>query len=103
MVNQYLSLFQYTKRWMYSHLVYISKHFTDKDTIHTILVKPTNMSPLAHTHTRKVTQFSQAFIHTSDEQYVDCKSTKKIIALTGLTHEKEEKHLHLSSKYIHDN
>lgn len=27
MVNQCLSLFQYTKRWMNSHLVYISKHF----------------------------------------------------------------------------
>lgn len=67
----------------------------------------THAHTLTHfTWTGKVKQFSQAFIHTtSDEQYVDCKSTKKKkkIALTGLTHEKEEKHLHLSSKYIHDN
>ena len=66
MVNQCLSLFQYTKRWMFSHLVYISKHFNSQlVTIRTVLVKPTNQHTRTHTvHINREGHTIQSNIHS---------------------------------------
>lgn len=112
----FVFIFYNTKRWMYSHLLYISNHFSSQIKIPFIHLVEINQHSTLHIRTRAHTH-----THSSHKQGRSHNSIKHPLTLwemnhmltvnqerenftfTGFTHKKEEKPLHLSSKYIHDN